>query len=132
MSTIRTRTLTMALAALAASACGRTSASSAANAVLAPVAGGATVVVQNQNFADVDVFVVRDGDIQTRLGMVNGESTAKFTVDQSLFPTGTLNLIARPIGGLGAARSGPVLVGPGETVTFTIDPDLRASAATVR
>jgi hypothetical protein len=98
----------------------------------APVASGATVVVQNDNFADMDVFVVRDGDVLTRLGTVTGVSSARFSVDPSLFPTGTLALVARPIGGSGVARSGPVLVNAGQIVTFMIEPDLHASTASVR
>jgi hypothetical protein len=90
------------------------------------------LVVQNNNFADLDVFAVRDGDVTTRLGMVTGESTARFAVDPSLFPTGQLGLVARPIGGSGVARSGPVLVSSGQIVTFTIEPDLRSSMATVQ
>ncbi len=132
MSMIRGRVFGLMLAALAPVGCGRTAGGTSEASTLAPVAGNATVVVQNDNFADVDVFVVRGGDVLARLGMVNGESTATFTVDPSLFPTGRLSLIARPIGGVGAARSGPLVVDGGETVTFTISPDLQASMATVR
>jgi hypothetical protein len=132
MSTIRGRTLGLALLAVVAIACGRTPTPRGAVASLAPAGGGVTVVVDNHNFAEMDVYVVRAGDILTRLGMVDGESKAQFLVDPSLFPTGTLGLLARPIGGFGAARSGPIPVGAGETVTFTIEPDLRASMATVR
>jgi hypothetical protein len=132
MSMIRGCTLGLVLAGLAAIGCGRTSGLTGGASALVPAVRGATVVVQNDNFADVDVFVARDAEVLTRLGMVNGESTAKFAVDPSLFPTGTLALVARPIGGSGAARSGPLVVDAGQTVTFTISPDLRASMATVR
>ena len=132
MSTIGGRLLGVTLAALLTIGCGCGSTTAGMGTALAPVAGGVTVVVQNQNFADVDVFVVRDGAVVTRLGMVNGESTARFPIDPSLFPTGSLSLVARPIGGSGVARSGPVLVNGGQTVTFTIQPELAASMATVR
>ena len=99
---------------------------------VAPARRTATLVVQNHNFADVDIYVVRDGDVSTRLGTVTGESTERFAIDPSLFPTGTLRLIGTPIGGSGAARSGPLLVNPGQTITFTVEPDLAASAATVQ
>jgi hypothetical protein len=132
MSTIRSRALALALVGLIAAGCGRTAGFASAGSTLAPTTNGVSVVVQNDNFADVDVFVVRDGDVLWRLGMVTGESTEKFSVDQSLFPTGTLALIARPIGGSGTARTGSLVVDAGQTVAFTISPDLRASMATVR
>jgi hypothetical protein len=132
MSTTRGLTLGLTLAtALLTVACARTMASPGANAATAP-SGAATVVVQNNNFSDVDVFTVQDGTVTTRLGMVTGGSTATFAVDPSFFPTGQLGLIATPIGGSGVARSGPVLVNSGKTVTFMIQPDLRSSMATVQ
>ncbi len=130
---IRGWTLGVTLAAaLFAVACERNFATADAEAVTPSTPEAVRLVVQNNNFADVDVYVVRDGDATTRLGTVTGESNATFVVEPSLFPTGTLALVAQPIGGFGAARSGPVSVSPGQTVTFTIQPDLRTSMATVR
>jgi hypothetical protein len=80
----------------------------------------------------VDVFVLRDGDVSTRLGTVAGESAEKFAIDPSLFPNGSLRLVATPIGSTGVARSGPLLIDAGQTITFTVEPDLAASMATVR
>jgi hypothetical protein len=125
-----TRSWTLGLtlgATLLTVGCARNLAPDGAQLATTPVRGAATLVVQNYNFADVDVFAVQDGDVSTRLGMVTGESTANFAVDPSLFPAGMLALVARPIGGFGVACSGPVVVSPGQTVTFMIQPDLRAS-----
>lgn len=132
MSRMASSILHLLVAALIVGACGRTSTPATANLAPVAVAAGTMVVVDNHNFADVEVFVVRDREVSMRLGMVNGASAAKFDVDPSLFPTGTIALVARPIGARGEARSGPLVVSAGQTVTFTIEPDLRASMATVR
>ena len=42
--------------------------------------GAVGLVVQNQNFYDMDVYVVSEG-LATRVGDVTGNSTARFTLD---------------------------------------------------
>lgn len=87
-----------------------------------------SVVVENQNFSDVTIYSVRQGT-RARVGWVPGNSTGRFTVSAAQFPTGELNLVALPLTGGGAAYSGPVLVGGGQTVYFTVASQLRASFA---
>ena len=98
---------------------------------VAPAGRSATLVVQNNNFADVDVFAVGEGTTSTRLGTVTGESTQTFTLDGASYSPGTLRLVATPIGGSGMARSGALLVNPGQTITFTVEPLLGTSNALV-
>ena len=93
--------------------------------------GAVGLVVQNQNFYDMDLYVVSEG-LATRIGDVTGNSTARFTLDPSFFPSSELRIIATPVGGNGRASSGPLSVGPGQTITFTIAPVLRQSSATIR
>jgi hypothetical protein len=93
--------------------------------------GAVGLVVQNQNFYDMDVYVVSEG-LATRVGDVTGNSTARFTLDPSFFPSNELRVIATPVGGNGRASSGSLNVAPGQTITFTIAPVLRQSSATVR
>jgi hypothetical protein len=97
----------------------------------APNANGATVVVRNDNFADMNVYVLRGGVVYQRLGMVTGGSVAKFPISSSVFPDGMLQLMGRLIGG-GAVRPDAILVTPGQTVTFMVQPHLAASMAIVR
>jgi hypothetical protein len=94
-------------------------------------ADGATLVVRNDNFADVDVYVVSAG-LPTRVGTVTGNSTARFALSPSIIGPGDLRVIATPIGGNGRAYSGPLIVSPGQTIEFTIGPVLRQSNAIVR
>ena len=79
----------------------------------------------------LDVYVVSEG-LATRVGDVTGNSTARFTLDPSFFPSNELRVIATPVGGNGRASSGSLNVAPGQTITFTIAPVLRQSSATVR
>jgi len=93
--------------------------------------GTVGLVVQNQNFYDMDVYVVSEG-LATRIGDVTGNSTARFTLDPSFFPSNELRVIATPVGGNGRASSGALNVAPGQTISFTIAPVLRQSSAIVR
>jgi hypothetical protein len=93
--------------------------------------GAVGLVVQNQNFYDMDVYVVSEG-VATRVGDVNGNSTARFRLDPSFFPSTELRVVATPVGGNGRAFSGPLNVMPGQTIVFTIGPVLRQSTATIR
>ena len=93
--------------------------------------GAVGLVVQNQNFYDVDVYVVSEG-LATRVGDVTGNSTGRFALDPSFFPSNELRIIATPVGGNGRASSGALNVAPGQVITFTIAPVLRQSSAIVR
>src|SRR5205814_4099778 len=48
--------------------------------------GAVALVVQNQNFYDMDLYVVSEG-LATRIGDVTGNTTARFTLDPSFFPS---------------------------------------------
>ena len=93
--------------------------------------GAVGLVVQNQNFYDMDLYVVSEG-VATRVGDVSGNTTARFTLDPSFFPSSELRIIATPVGGNGRASSGPLNVAPGQTIMFTIAPVLRQSSASIR
>jgi hypothetical protein len=125
-----------ALAALTAAGCARNaqavSAARATSAAPAAGTGTARLVVQNQNFADMKVYAARSGSVAARLGMATGLSTTTFAIPPSLFYDGTLELVVRPIGGTSVTGSGQLLVNSGQTITFTIQPLLPASMATVR
>jgi hypothetical protein len=89
------------------------------------------VHVQNENFLDMNVFVVASG-VSRRLGTVTGNSAADFKIQWSLINGQTISLTATPIGGRGAAGSGALSVGPGQMIDFKIGSVLRQSTATVR
>ena len=86
--------------------------------------------VKNENFLDMDVFVVSQG-VATRLGTVTGNASRDFMVDGSLAAQG-LSIVATPIGGNGRAGTGSLAVTPGQTIDFTIGSILRNSRVFIR
>ena len=89
------------------------------------------VHVVNQNFLDVDVWAVSSG-VPTRLGTVSGNSNKDFMLDPSMTATNDLRLVATPIGGNGRGSTGPLIVGPGQTIEFRVGSLLRNSSAFIR
>jgi hypothetical protein len=88
------------------------------------------VHVKNENFLDMNVFVVASG-VSRRLGTVSGNGAGDFKVDWSVANGQSISITATPIGGRGAATSGSLNVGVGQMIDFTIAAQLRQSVATV-
>jgi hypothetical protein len=81
-----------------------------------------TLRVQNRNFLDTDVFVVRDGQ-RIRIGMVAGLSTQVFTIPADIVRGAPqLRFEIHPIGGRGNPRTETIPVQPGDEVELTIPP----------
>lgn len=81
-----------------------------------------TVRVQNQNFLDMNVYVIQGG-ARSRLGTATGNSTTRFTIPATLVHTlSQLRFLADPIGGRGSPVSEEITVSPGDEVTLTIPP----------
>src|SRR3989442_9686720 len=80
------------------------------------------VTVENQNFLDMDVFLVRGGQ-RIRLGMVTGLSTHLFMLRPEVVGTGTdLQFEFHPIGGRANPRTERIMVQPGDVIELTIPP----------
>jgi hypothetical protein len=126
MRTSRMVALSLSLAVLALSAC-RTG---SPYDMERRDATGATLVVEDQNFEDMDIYAV-SGGLATRVGTVTGLSTQSFFLHQSLINGEVVRIIGTPIGGNGRASSGNLNVSPGSTIRFTIATELRASHATI-
>lgn len=79
-----------------------------------------TVRVENRNFMDMNVFVVRSGQ-RIRLGMVPGNSTRVLTIPQTLiFGSTPLRFLADPIGSRQTPISDDIMVRAGDQVTMII------------
>jgi hypothetical protein len=80
------------------------------------------VQIDNQNWNDVDVFVIRGLERQ-RLGMVNGVSKATLRIpDRLIFGVTPLRFVIRPIAGVRNAVSEEIPVSPGDEVQLTVPP----------
>ncbi len=91
----------------------------------------ATVEVENNNWATMNVFVVQ-GSSRIRLGTVTSMNRAVFRIPTSLLSTsGGMRLVADPIGSLNAYTTSPIQVSPGERIEFTIQNHLAISSVSV-
>jgi hypothetical protein len=95
-----------------------------------PKADPILVHVRNENFLDVNVFVVVSG-VSRRLGTVTGNGSGDFSIDWGLGLGQSITLTAVPIGGRGSANSGQLSIGLGQVIDFTVAPVLRQSTVSV-
>ena len=81
-----------------------------------------TLKVTNQAFLDMNIYVVSGGQM-SRLGTVNGNSTATLVIPRRLLsgPT-SLRFQADPIGAARAPVTEHITVSPGDQVGMTIPP----------
>jgi len=81
------------------------------------------VTVDNQNFLDMDVFIIRGGQ-RLRLGMVPGISSRILMVRPELIGYGTeVQFEVHPIGGRGTPITETISVRPGDVIRLTIPPN---------
>ena len=86
--------------------------------------------VTNENYLDVDVFVVR-GNSRHRLGTVGGNGSATLSIPASLVFHGELQLMADPIGSKDVYVTDRIAVAPDQIVELTIAPRMRMSSYAV-
>jgi hypothetical protein len=113
-------------AALLLSACASRANRASTRLDSAPV----SLTVTNQNWLDVDVFVIR-GTTRYRLGAVGGNSSATLSIPTSLIVHGQLQLMADPIGSDDVYVTEMITVAPDETVQLTVAPRMRMSSYAV-
>jgi hypothetical protein len=88
------------------------------------------LIVTNQNWLDVDVFLIR-GTSRHRLGAVGGNSSATLSIPAGLFVYGDAQLMADPIGSDDIYVTERISVAPDATVELTIAPRMRMSSYAV-
>jgi hypothetical protein len=94
--------------------------------------GDARVQVTNDNWSDVRIYAERDG-VRVRLGSVTTNATEIFRIPASLLSaSGTLRLVADPIGSSERHVTHSLMVWPGQTVAYNIANHLAVSWASVR
>lgn len=114
---------------LAAAGCGssRGEAPPVGYDALAPVSGPLMVAVANNNWQDMDIYAVHEGE-RFRLGTVTSMTQARFRLPAGSFPPGgNIVLVADPIGSPNAFSSGPILANPGQTISWNLENHLALS-----
>ena len=87
------------------------------------------VQVDNQNFSDMNVYLVTRGS-RWLVGNVPGLTKQTLTVPASVAPADQqVRFRAQPIGGLGAIATPTLIVAPGQQVYWTIGSDPAMSTA---
>jgi hypothetical protein len=82
-----------------------------------------TILVRNQAFLDMNIFVFRSTQ-RIRLGTATGSNTTKFTIPPTLlFGTTPLRFQAVPIGGNRQEVTQEISVTPGDEVNMMIPPN---------
>lgn len=114
-------------------ACGRYAEGTAAGEVIDPAVAAKTVVlrVDNTSTSSMELRTVLNGSSQF-IGSVGGNESTTIALDPMMFPTATLFVVALPADGHGRAVVGPLAATKGDLITFTIQPALNLSRATVR
>ena len=81
-----------------------------------------TLLVQNRNFSDMTIYVLRGGQ-RIRLGLANGNRETRFTIPANLiFGIATLQFLADPVGSSRTPVSQEIRVTEGDVVRLTIPP----------
>ncbi|HEX6558736.1 MAG TPA: hypothetical protein VF021_04720 [Longimicrobiales bacterium] len=113
-----------AVTAAAVAACAPAAERAAMNA---PVKSRTKLVVENNNWLDVAVYLVR-GSARARLGTVNSMSKEQFTIpDAYVLGVSDIVVQADPIGSTITYVSPPIQVFPGARVNLSVSNNIRLS-----
>lgn len=111
----------LAMVSAAAAACGGRAVRTAAGDVA--LADSTSVVVDNQGFTDMTIYVLEGGSVRRRLGRANGLTKTRIAIPRTLVGNGRdLQFLADPFAGRGSSVSQRIFVSPGDEVGLTILP----------
>lgn len=90
------------------------------------------LVVENNNWMDMNVYILRDGGMKSRLGSVPSLGRSKFTLSPAMLgSSGRLRIFADPVGSSVGYTSDPIVVTNGQEVRFKVENNLRMSSFAV-
>ncbi|HEU4584701.1 MAG TPA: hypothetical protein VFR95_03080 [Gemmatimonadaceae bacterium] len=93
--------------------------------------GPTSLRIENQNWLDVNIYVVHDGQ-RSRLGSATAAHTTQLEIPPTLLgQLGAIRLIADPVGSPQAITSQAVVVKPGTRLVWTLGTDLNRSSLAV-
>lgn len=96
---------------------------------ISPDASGFPVQIDNQNFSDMNIYLVNGGQ-RWLLGQAPGLSRTNLTISSGIAPAdGELRLEADPVGASRPIFTPVLVVSAGETVYWTIGSDPEMSTA---
>jgi len=102
------------------------------NASYTPKGDAVKLVVDNNNFWDMHMYVMRDGAYRS-LGVVSGLSRTNLEIPRSLTASGgELQILADPIGERMSYFSGPIVLGTANEIDLMLQSDLSLSWFTLK
>jgi hypothetical protein len=82
-----------------------------------------TLVVDNRNVLDMNIYIIRSGGQRLRVGMATGLSKSKFTIPHGIvFGPTTVRFLADPIGGNRGPISEEITMTEGDEVGLMLPP----------
>jgi len=86
------------------------------------------VKIDNQNFNDMNIYVIRSGS-RWLVGHADGLARTTLTISNVARGDGRISLLAVPIGGGGRISTPALIVPQGQTIYWTIGSDPETSSA---
>jgi hypothetical protein len=108
------------------SACGASRSTTASGPE--PSSNEIPVQIDNQNFSDMDIYVVRSGQ-SWLLGQAGGLTKTTLTIQNAVRGDGRVRLLAEPIGGARPIATPTLVVPLGQSIFWTIGSDPATSTA---
>jgi hypothetical protein len=90
-----------------------------------------TLFVENNNWSDMTVYIVRDG-MRSRVGSIPSFTRSRFVLSPAMIGgVGEIRLLADPLGSNQRYLSEPILVNPGQQVRFRVENNVQLSTYSV-
>jgi hypothetical protein len=86
------------------------------------------VQIDNQNFSDMDIYVLRNG-ARWLIGQAGGLTKTTLTIRGAIRGDGRVRLLAEPIGGVRPIGTPTLVVPRGQSIFWTIGSDPATSSA---
>ena len=86
------------------------------------------VQIDNQNFSDMDIYVLRNGE-RWLIGQAGGLTKTTLTIRGAIRGDGRVRLLAEPVGGVRPFATPTLIVPPGQSIFWTIGSDPATSTA---
>jgi hypothetical protein len=122
----------LAASAVLGAGCNRYYGSTAGGEVVSTAEAKKTVIlhVKNLHQSPMELRTVQNGR-SLFVGSVGGQDSTNILLDPTLFPTGSLYIVAVAADGNGAARVGPLGASRGDEIRLTVQPALDLTRAIV-
>ena len=87
-----------------------------------------SVQIDNQNYSDMEIYVVRGGQ-RWLIGQAGGLTKTTLTIRNAIRGNGQVRLLADPVGGARPITTPTLVVPPGQSIFWTIGSDPATSTA---